>query len=539
MSLPIRIATRRALVLGSGVAGLTTALAMEGATVLSKTPVGAGGSSAWAQGGIAAAVDDEDDPRDHAADTIRVSAGLAIPDMVKVLTEEGPGAIDWLIELGAQFDTTDDGEFLLGREAGHGRRRILHADGDATGVELMRALRAATVARPDMEVADGFALDLLRSGRNVVGVLVESAAGELIAYLAPATVMATGGIGHTFARTTNPAAVSGDGVAMAARAGVGLTDLEFVQFHPTALAVGADPMPLLTEALRGEGATLIDEKGRRYMADVHRDAELAPRDVVARANYRLLAAGGTAYLDATQAVGDAFPQRFPTVCDYAQQYGYDPRVDPLPVSPAAHYYMGGIEVDDDGRSNRIGLWAVGEASSSGVHGANRLASNSLLEGLVFGRRVAHDIERVGSYSPSEMRVDVPAAALRLRTKTDPEIVRELRELMWSHVGVERNGDDLAAARTRFDEVLVDAGSTRLRNLALVGRLVSEAALHREESRGGHFRTDFPQRDDDYEHRNALSIPPENGAHFDVSDGSLIGSRDVEYDLFQNEIDQRV
>ena len=240
--------------------------------------------------------------------------------------------------------------------------RILHADGDATGVELMRALRAATVARPDLEVADGFALDLLRSGSNVVGVLVESAAGELIAYLAPAIVMATGGIGHTFARTTNPAAVSGDGVAMAARAGVGLTDLEFVQFHPTALAVGADPMPLLTEALRGEGATLIDENGRRYMADVHHDAELAPRDVVARANYRLLAAGGTAYLDATQAVGEAFPERFPTVFDYAQQYGYDPRVDPLPVSPAAHYYMGGIEVDDDGRSNRTGLWAVGEAS---------------------------------------------------------------------------------------------------------------------------------------------------------------------------------
>ena len=539
MSLPIRIARRRALVLGSGVAGLTTALAMEGATVLSKTPVGAGGSSVWAQGGIAAAVDDEDDPRDHAADTIRVSAGLAIPDMVKVLTEEGPGAIDWLIELGAQFDTTDDGEFLLGREAGHGRRRILHADGDATGVELMRALRAATVARPDMEVADGFALDLLRSGRNVVGVLVESAAGELIAYLAPAIVMATGGIGHTFARTTNPAAVSGDGVAMAARAGVGLTDLEFVQFHPTALAVGADPMPLLTEALRGEGATLIDEKGRRYMADVHRDAELAPRDVVARANYRLLAAGGTAYLDARQAVGAAFPQRFPTVFDYAQQYGYDPRVDPLPVSPAAHYYMGGIEVDDDGRSNRAGLWAVGEASSSGVHGANRLASNSLLEGLVFGRRVAHDIERLGSYVPSTMRVDLPAAALRPRTKTDPAIVRELRELMWSHVGVERNGDDLAAARTRFDEALVEAGSARLRNLALVGRLVSEAALRREESRGGHFRTDFPQRDDEYEHRNPLSIPPENGTHFDVADGSLIGGSHVETDLFQCEIDQRV
>ena len=509
------------MVLGSGVAGLTTALAMEGATVLTKTPVGRGGSSNWAQGGIAAAIDDEDDPRDHAADTIRVSAGLAIPDMVKVLTEEGPGAIDWLIELGAEFDKSNDGEFLLGREAGHGRRRILHADGDATGLELMRALRAATVSRPDMEVVDGFALDLLRSGDRVVGVLVEASDGQLIVYLAPAIVMATGGIGHTYSHTTNPAAVSGDGVAMAARAGVGLTDLEFVQFHPTALAAGADPMPLLTEALRGEGAILVDENGDRYMTDIHPDAELAPRDIVARANYRVLARGGTAYLDATEAVGATFPERFPTVFNYAQEYGYDPRVDRLPVSPAAHYYMGGIEVDDDGRSNRLGLWAVGEASSSGVHGANRLASNSLLEGLVFGRRVAHDIERLGSFLPGRMTVDLPAAALGERVKADRATVQELRDLMWSHVGVERNGDDLATARDRFDVALADAGSTPLRNLALVGRLVSEAALYREESRGGHFRTDFPEADNDFEHRLPLSIPAENGAHLVVTDDDVV------------------
>ena len=523
---PIRIVRRRALVLGSGVAGLTAALAMEGATVLTKTPVGAGGSSAWAQGGIAAAIADEDDPRDHAADTIRVSAGLAIPKMVQVLTEEGPAAIDWLINLGAEFDRSEAGQFVLGREAGHGRRRILHADGDATGVELMRALRAATVGRPDMEVVDGFALDLLRSGGRVVGVLVDTGT-EMLAYLAPAVVMATGGIGHLFARTTNPAAVSGDGVAMAARGGVGLTDLEFVQFHPTALAAGADPMPLLTEALRGEGAILVDEDGHRYMPDIHPDAELAPRDIVARANYRLLASGGSAYLDATDAVGEAFPQRFPTVFGYARQYGYDPRVDRLPVSPAAHYYMGGIEVDDDGRSSVTGLWAVGEASSSGVHGANRLASNSLLEGLVFGRRVARDIERLASFLPVELTVDVPGAALGRRIKTDPQVVQELRDLMWTHVGVERNGPDLAAARDRFDEALAGAGSTGLRNLALVGRLVSEAALLREESRGGHFRTDFPKADDDFRHRHPYSIPAENGAHFHVVDDDIVAYDVVE------------
>lgn len=509
-----RVVRRRALVLGSGVAGLTTALAMEGATVITKTPLGAGGSSAWAQGGIAAALDPKDDPRDHAADTIRVSAGLALPEMVRVLTEEGPGAIDWLIDLGAEFDRTATGAFVLGREAGHGRRRIVHADGDATGLELMRAMRNATVARPDTEVVEAFALDLLRSDGRAVGVLV-SERGETVAYLAPAVIMATGGIGHTYARTTNPAAVSGDGVAMAARAGIALTDLEFMQFHPTALAAGADPMPLLTEALRGEGAVLIDDAGHRYMPDIHPDAELAPRDVVARANYRLLARGGQPYLDARAAVGDAFPERFPTVFRLVQGHGYDPRIEPIPVSPAAHYYMGGVQVDDDGRSSMSGLWAVGEASSSGVHGANRLASNSLLEGLVFGRRVARDVERLGAFLPPEMSVDVPAAALVPHIKTDPGVVAELRELMWTHVGVERNGPDLEHAWERFEAARRQAGSTRLRNLALVGRLVSEAALLREESRGGHFRTDFPDTVESFQRRRPLAIPAENGAHFSV------------------------
>ena len=508
------IVRRKVLVLGSGVAGLTTALALEGATVITKTPLGSGGSSSWAQGGIAAALDDKDDPRDHAADTISVSAGLALPEVVRVLTEEGPAAIDWLIELGAEFDRSADGNLLFGREAGHGRRRIIHADGDATGLELMRALRAATVARPDIEIADGFALDLLRTDGRVAGVLIDRG-DKTIAYLAPAVVMATGGIGHTFARTTNPSAVSGDGLAMAARAGVGLMDLEFVQFHPTALAVGANPMPLLTEALRGEGAVLVDRDGRRFMPDIHPDAELAPRDVVARANYRLLAAGGTPFLDARDAIGGAFPERFPTVFALTSQHGLDPRIDLLPVSPAAHYYMGGIEVDDDGRSTMKGLWAVGEASSSGVHGANRLASNSLLEGLVFGKRVAQDIVAQGAELPGDLMIDLPAASLVRRTKTDPRIVRELRALMWSHVGVERNQDDLKAARDRFDQALARAGSTRIRNLALVGWMVAEAALERRESRGGHFRTDFPETREMFEKRRPLYLPPENGAHFAV------------------------
>ena len=515
-----RIIRRRALVVGSGVAGLTTALAMEGATVITKTPLGSGGSSAWAQGGIAVAVSPEDDPRDHAADTMRVSAGLALPEVVRVLTDEGPRAIDWLIEIGAEFDRTESGEFALGREAGHRRRRILHAEGDATGYELMRALRAAAVERPDLGVVQGSAVDLLRSGDRVIGVLVAEG-DERIAYLAPAVVMATGGVGHLFERTTNPAAVSGDGVAMAARAGIELVDLEFVQFHPTALAAGADPMPLLTEALRGEGALLVDGGGRRFMSDVHPDAELAPRDVVARANYRLLASGDQPYLDARQAVDD-FPQRFPTVFRLAQEHELDPRSDLLPVSPAAHYHMGGIEVDEDGRSSAAGLWAVGEASSSGVHGANRLASNSLLEGLVFGRRVARDIEALGTLLPTDLTVDVPVAALQQADTPEEGVEPSIRSVMWQQVGVERNGPDLQAASRALVALGERAASTRLRNMALAGLLVAEAALAREESRGGHYRTDHPEQEETYRSRRPLSIPAVNGAHL-----SVVGDRPVE------------
>lgn len=518
-----RIERRRVLVIGSGVAGLSVALSLEGATVITKTPLGTGGSSEWAQGGIAVALPAGDSPLDHAADTLAVSAGLGDPEMVRILTEGGPAGVEWLIGLGARFDRDDRGNLTFGREAGHGRRRIVHANGDASGAEVMRAMRAAGLARPDLEEVEGEAIDLIRSGARVVGALVEGNDGSNVAYLAPAVVVATGGIGHVYSRTTSPRAVRGQGIAMAARAGARLADLEFVQFHPTALAAGADPMPLCTEALRGEGAVLVDNTGHRFMVDIHPDAELAPRDVVARANYRARAEGREPVLDARQAVGDAFPQRFPTVFNHAKEAGIDPRVEPLPVSPAVHYYMGGIDVDQTGRASLPGLWAVGEASSTGVHGANRLASNSLLEGLVFGRRVAADIESQPSALPADLPIEVPVLALDRAAKSDHGLVEELRGLMWDNVGVERDADRLHDAVARFGGVVRQAGPTRIRNLALVGGLIAKAALDREESRGSHYRLDFPELDPELGERRAVTNEPHSSVELAVAADRLVAA----------------
>lgn len=516
-----RVERRSCLIIGSGVAGLTAALSLEGATVVTKTPLGLGGSSDWAQGGIAVAWAETDSPSAHAADTMKVSAGLAEPDVVRMLTEGGPAQVQWLIDIGAGFDRSADGALVLGREAGHGVRRIVHANGDATGAELMRTLRQAVTHRPDIDEVDGTAVDLLASDGRVVGVVVVHDSGDRVAYLAPAVVLATGGIGHVFSRTTNPPAVRGDGLAMAARVGARLADLEFVQFHPTALAAGGDPMPLLTEALRGEGAVLRDVTGARYMLDIHPDAELAPRDVVARANYRAMMEGRAPVLDAIDAVGASFPDRFPTVFNFAMTSGLDPRVDAMPVSPAVHYYMGGVDVDPDGRSSLPGLWAVGEASSTGVHGANRLASNSLLEGLVFGRRVAEAITADRAGLSAHLMFDVPALALEVAGPSDPSTVQHLRELMWNNVGVERDAGRLSDAVTEFSRARAEAGAGRVRNLALVGGLIAEAALAREESRGGHHRLDHPATDPAMAERRTVTLDPAPSVTYAVAADRLV------------------
>ena len=489
------------MVVGSGIGGLTAALAMAPRRVLVVTKGDpGGGSTPWAQGGIAAAVAADDSPREHAADTVAVGGGLNDPRAVEVLTAAAPERVEALERLGVRFDTGPDGTLLLGREGGHHRRRVLHSGGDATGAEMMRALVRAAAGADHVETLPfGFAADLVVDGGRVVGVTVRTDAGEKVLALAPAVVLATGGIGRLYANTTNPREVTGDGLAMAARAGAAVADLEFVQFHPTALASGRDPMALLTEALRGEGAVLVDEAGERFMVGRHPDAELAPRDVVARTIWARLQAGGRVYLDATAAVGASFPERFPTVFDLCLEDGIDPRTQPVPVAPAAHYHMGGVATDLDGRASLPGLWAVGEVSCTGVHGANRLASNSLLEATVFGQRAGEAV-RVAGAPPVEATAAFAAADPGPIPGDQGGVVGELRRTMWWGVGVVRDGPGLTAALERLDDLArrLPPGASEARNMVEAGGLIARAALARTESRGAHFRSDYPEPDPSWE-----------------------------------------
>lgn len=490
------------VVIGSGVAGLMAAYAATGRKVvlLSKSAHAAGGSSPLAQGGVAASVGAEDSPVGHARDTMEAGAGLCLEEVARAVTREGPGIIHQLEEVGAVFDRRASGEFELGREGAHDLARVVHSEGDATGAELVRALAAAVAEKERIEIVDHvLATDLVCYRGRVIGVVCVDAEGRPGLMAANAVVLATGGIGHLFAATTNPSESTGDGLAMAARAGAKLAGLEFVQFHPTALAVRVGTKPLLTEALRGEGAVLVDDRGRRIMEGVHDRLELAPRDIVARTIWNVIQAGSRVFLDATH-LADRFAARFPSVLGLCLGHDLDPRAEPMPVTPAAHYHMGGVVSGLDGSTSVSRLWAAGEVSWTGLHGANRLASNSLLEAMVIGRRVGRALESVPWENEPVERVVEAANRAGLAPSSRPwagdadPVVAELKKIMWRDVGLVRSASGLRQAQLDLDRLVraQGPGAGEIANMIAVAQLVTTAAGLRTESRGAHFRRDFTQ-----------------------------------------------
>jgi L-aspartate oxidase len=492
------------VIVGAGLAGLFTALKLAPlpVTIIAAAALGEGASSAWAQGGIAAAVGEGDTPEAHAHDTIVAGAGIVDEAVARTVAEEAPERIRDLLAYGVPFDRDLEGHFVLSREAAHSAKRIVRVAGDRAGAAIMQALVATVRATPSIRLLEHYdAEDLIVTGDRVTGVrLIRSEArgnGTFDLLPASAVVLATGGIGRLFAVTTNPAYARGEAMAFAARAGAAIADAEFVQFHPTAIDIGADPAPLATESLRGEGAILVNSTGQRFMQGLHPAAELAPRDIVARGVFAEISAGRGAYLDCRSAIGAKFPTAFPTVYGFCMEAGIDPRTELIPIAPAAHYHMGGIATDLSGRTTVEGLWAAGEVASTGLHGANRLASNSLLEAVVFGARVAADIRGLvsqGRAAPiaKTYRVDDDRTADKIRRAA---LVARLRRTMTEHVGVIRNARGLETGLSVLRDIEEQAGAdSMVANMAIAGQLVAGAALLRKESRGAHFRADYPAPD---------------------------------------------
>lgn len=506
------------IVVGSGVAGLTAAIQARacGYSVLLVTKSNISeGSTRWAQGGIAAALDPNDSPEDHWKDTVIAGAGLCDADAVRVLVSEGPHAIRRLIARGANFDKTDDGSLALTREGGHHKDRIAHAGGDATGAEISRALVDAVRLDENIEVIEhALVLDVLKDSTGAAQGITLHVMGEgqrdgVGAALAPAVILATGGIGQIFSQSTNPKVATGDGIALALRAGAAVADLEFVQFHPTVLYLGAEAegqQPLISEAVRGEGAVLVDDEGRRIMEGVHPLADLAPRDVVAKAIMRHMMAESVphVWLDA-RSIGDEWPMRFPTIFVGLEQHGIDPRKQLIPVAPAQHYHSGGVRTDLYGRTSVPGLFACGEVACTGVHGANRLASNSLLEGLVFAERIGAVLE-----------AGLPPRRDFVRVKNDGHVLDDSLRLVMQHsmtegVGVLRSRNSIS----RTLEVLAPIADSdvditpctetwEMTNLHSVSAALALAALTREETRGSHWREDFPETESNWLRRVVIT-----------------------------------
>ncbi len=485
------------LVIGAGLAGLYLALklAPRPAMVIAPRLPGGAASSAWAQGGMAAALGAGDSIEAHCADTLKAGAGLCDVDAVRTICEGGPAAVEALADLGAPFDRTAAGGYALGLEAAHSRPRVARVTGDQAGAAILRAVNEAAEACESVTISPGLiaiAMSRDETGR-VAGALCRNADGRLVSLEAGETALALGGAGGLYAVTTNPPGAVGAALAMAAKVGAAIADAEFMQFHPTALDIGRDPAPLATEALRGEGARLRDGSGTYLLSD-----DLAPRDQVARAVHRAVQSGQGAFLDARDVAGEAFPQRFPTVFAACRKAELDPRRDLIPIAPAAHYHMGGVAADTEGRTSVDGLSAIGECASTGAHGANRLASNSLLEAVVVADRAAARLKNMTPAAPSAVITPQPPPRLS-------EAVRaQLRAGMSRWCGVERDADGLARLLGDIDGLIEQAGEA---NALLAARLIAQSALAREESRGAHYRTDFPEsRDPAHRSRRSLDRP---------------------------------
>lgn len=493
------MAERAITIIGAGIAGLSTAirLAPLPVTVVVGAPLGEGSATAWAQGGIAAAMGEDDAASLHADDTVAAGAGLVDAARALHLAQNAGSQVKWLQSLGVDFDLDDKARLVLGREAAHGKNRIAHAGGDSTGAAVMRALIRIARETPSITFLPGWrAEDVYLEEGRVAGVKLVSDTKRVL-LPSSAVILATGGIGQLYACTTNPGAACGDGIAMAARAGAELADLEFVQFHPTALNIGRDPMPLLTEALRGDGAILVNNQSKRFMLEEHKLAELAPRDVVARAIWRQAQEGLKPMLDARECFANKVNDKFPVIREICLAANIDPAHEALPVAPAAHYHMGGVVVDEAGQSSVPGLLACGEVGCAFIHGANRLASNSLLEALVYSENIASSLKGL----PTTIAVPREIGDAPKPSREEEERLRvELRTLMYDRMGLVREEEGMLAALRRLAEMNKSAPvGSRLGSHILVAAMMTVSALERKESRGAHYRLDFPTMDAEAKH----------------------------------------
>jgi L-aspartate oxidase len=498
------------VIIGGGVGGSLAALAAarRGLSVAVVTKAGPReGNTRYARGGMAAVISREDSFGSHIADTVRVGCGLCERSVVERVVRGAPMAVDGLLDIGTEFDRDAGGDLVRSREGGHSFPRVIHAQGDSTGIEIQRAIsEALRVHERITSFADLFVIDLLtRTDEAVSGILAQTSRGELVAFGARNVLLATGGAGQIFRETTNPAVATGDGVAMAFRAGARLRDLEFIQFHPTCLYIAGAARVLISEIVRGAGGWLVDRSGVRFMPESHADAELAPRDVVSRSVFRRMVEteDTSVYLDLSHVEGDPHAL-FPGISRVCRVFGIDIASDPIPVRPGAHYMVGGIEADLDGRTSLPGLWAVGECASTGLHGANRMGSNSLLEGLVMGAHAGHAI--ASEANPPQVHCDFSGGADRVRYSGDPalqvsieDLTYSLKSMMWRQMGVVRDGEGLREAAEKigfWTRVVQDLAEPRLSswvlvNMLTVSHLATLSALAREESRGVHYRLDFP------------------------------------------------